>query len=78
MDQQTRLPCRLGRPGWAGAGGSGSNKDLTKSQKPCNNLGRYFSYNELGGRPMIAIAAAGAFIGLFALWVVLPKKLMRK
>ena len=28
--------------------------------------------------PMIAIAAAGAFVGLFALWVVLPKKLMRK
>jgi len=27
---------------------------------------------------MIAIAAAGAFIGLFALWVVLPKKLLRK
>ena len=28
--------------------------------------------------PMLAIAAAGAFIGLFALWVVLPKKLLRK
>ena len=27
---------------------------------------------------MIAVVAAGAFLGLFALWVVLPKKLMRK
>jgi hypothetical protein len=27
---------------------------------------------------MEAIAAAGAFIGLFSLWVILPKKLLKK
>jgi len=27
---------------------------------------------------MIAIAAAGAFAGLFALWVVLPRVFLRK
>ena len=26
---------------------------------------------------MLAIAAAGAFVGLFVLWVVLPRKLLR-
>ncbi len=41
-------------------------------------MGRYYGYTKFGGHPMIAIAAAGAFLGLFALWVVLPKKLMRK
>jgi hypothetical protein len=29
-------------------------------------------------RQMEIIAAAGAFIGLFALWVVLPKKFLKK
>jgi hypothetical protein len=29
-------------------------------------------------RQMEMIAAAGAFIGLFALWVVLPKKFLKK
>ena len=60
------------------AAAAGSNKDLTKAQKVRNNLARYYGYTRFGGRPMLAIAAAGAFIGLFALWVVLPKKLMRK
>ena len=55
-----------------------SNKDLTKAQKVRNNPARYYGYTKFGGHPMLAIAAAGAFIGLFALWVVLPKKLMRK
>jgi len=27
---------------------------------------------------MEAIAAVGAFIGLFSLWVILPKKLLKK
>lgn len=27
---------------------------------------------------MEAIAAAGVFLGLFSLWVVLPKKLLKK
>ena len=57
---------------------AGSNKDVTKAQKACNNPGGYYGYTKFGGHPMIAIAAAGAFVGLFALWVVLPKKLMRK
>ena len=26
---------------------------------------------------MLAIAAAGAFVGLFALWVILPRKFLR-
>ena len=26
---------------------------------------------------MLAIAAAGAFVGLFVLWVVLPRKLLK-
>ncbi len=26
---------------------------------------------------MIALAAAGAFLGLFTLWVVIPRKFMR-
>ena len=26
---------------------------------------------------MLAIAAAGAFVGLFALWVIIPRKLLR-
>ena len=60
------------------AQGERSNKDLTKAQKACNNPGRYYGHIKFGGHPMIAIAAAGAFVGLFALWVVLPKKLMRK
>ena len=57
---------------------AGSYKDLTKAQKGRNKVGRYYGYTKFGGHPMIAIAAAGAFVGLFALWVVLPKKLMRK
>ena len=57
---------------------AGRNKDLTKAKKGRNNPARYYGYTRFGGRPMIAIAAAGAFVGLFALWVVLPKKLMRK
>ena len=27
---------------------------------------------------MLALAAAGAFLGLFTLWVVLPRKLVRR
>ena len=27
---------------------------------------------------MIALAAAGAFLGLFTLWVVLPRKFVRR
>ncbi len=26
---------------------------------------------------MLAIAAAGAFVGLFALWVIVPRKLLK-
>ena len=26
---------------------------------------------------MLAIAAAGAFVGLFALWVIIPRKFLR-
>ena len=31
-----------------------------------------------GVEQMEALAAAGAFIGLFSLWVILPKKLLKK
>lgn len=55
---------------------------------PCNTWPRYYPHTASGGpnRPsitgrrhlMIIAIAAAAFIGLFGLWVVLPKKLLRK
>ena len=41
-------------------------------------MGCYPGDNDFGGSArMLAIAAAGAFVGLFVLWVVLPRKLLR-
>jgi hypothetical protein len=40
----------------------------------------YHQVKLIGKEPgvMEAIAAAGVFIGLFGLWVLLPKKLLKK
>ena len=53
------------------------NKQFTKAKTLCNNLARYCSQRLqiMEVVRMIALAAAGAFLGLFTLWVVLPRKI---
>ncbi len=60
---------------------------VTLAQNPRNNLLRYCPPSKQGRfRPkpfrrqieMIAIAAGAAFVGLFALWVIVPRFILRR
>ncbi len=57
------------------------NKQFTPAKTLRNNPSRYCIHNiqaiSEGGIEMLALAAAGAFLGLFTLWVVLPRKFFR-
>ena len=54
------------------------NKYFTNWQFLRNNLVASYSHGVGYGGDMEIVAAAGAFIGLFGLWVVLPKVLIRR
>jgi hypothetical protein len=52
---------------------------LTNKKIPCNTfIAKLVSLTEDEEHQMEIIAAAGAFVGLFTLWVVLPKKFLKK
>ena len=55
------------------------NKKLTKLKIGCNNSPAYWQHQILlGGVTMEIIVAGIAFAALFSLWVILPKKLLKK
>ena len=57
------------------------NINFTPPQTSRNNSPRYWTYRiQAMFREgfMLALAAAGAFLGLFTMWVILPRKFFRK
>jgi hypothetical protein len=73
----------FGYPSPSGRGARGEGgfvyTKLTNKKIPCNTcVAKLVSPTKDEERQMEIIAAAGAFIGLFALWVVLPKKFLKK
>ena len=58
------------------------NKQFTRTKSLGNNSARYYNHRfRIAGQEavrMIVLAAVGAFLGLFTLWVVLPRKFIQR